>query len=222
MISDGLSGGFMFAGYSVDYCQSLMSAQIKDYETVVFRLTDSCSDNATVCNGWNISAICPEPDAAMKLLYLMYTDPIVCRYFTLGIEGVTYELDENGCAWYPEGVTADNVGWNLDCPWFYPNQCLSAPFSTEMVNYYTDMVACWTNPDNNYSSAMGFVFDKTPVYDQYTACSAIVDEYRDSLYYGQVSDVDSVLAEFNKELEQNGIDEIISEMQKQYDAFLGK
>lgn len=222
LLNDGLTGGGMFEAYSIDYAHSLMKAQIKNYETVIFQLTDFVGNNSCVYNGWNISSICPEPDAAMKLLYLMYTDPVVCRYLTLGIEGVTYELDENGCAWYPEGVTSDDVGWNLDCPWFYPNECLSAPFATDMSTYFTDMSACWTNPDNKYSSAMGFVFDNSPVYDQYTACSAIVDEYRDALLYGQVSDVDETIAEFNEELADNGIDEILAEMQAQYDVFLGK
>lgn len=39
--------------------------------------------------------------------------------------------------------------------------------------------------------------------------------------YNQV-DQESTLAKFNEELEQNGINEIIAEMQKQYDAFLDK
>ena len=65
------------------------------------------------------------------------------------------------------------------------------------------------------------VFDPANVYDQYAACSATVAEYRDALLYGQV-DVDSAMEKFNEELKENGIDEIIEEMQKQYDEFLGK
>ena len=90
-----------------------------------------------------------------------------------------------------------------------------------MKTYFTDMTDCWTNPENKYSKAMGFVFDPANVYDQYAACSATVAEYRDALLYGQV-DVDSAIEKFNEELKENGIDEIIEEMQKQYDEFLGK
>lgn len=220
-VPDGIAGGGMLEAYSVDYAAALMSAQIKNYEMVIFQLNDFVGTNSTVYNGWNISSTCQNPDAAMKLLDLLYTDEKVARFLALGIEGETYELDENGCAWYPEGVDSSNVGWNLDCPWFYPNECLGAPFNTTLKTYFTDMIACWTNPENKYSKAMGFVFDPANVYDQYAACSATVAEYRDALLYGQV-DVDSAMEKFNEELKENGIDEIIEEMQKQYDEFLGK
>lgn len=220
-VGDGIAGGGMFEAYSIDYAASLMSAQIKNYEMVIFQLNDFVGTNSCIYNGWNISSTCQNPDAAMKLLDLLYTDETVARFLALGIEGVTYELDENGCAWYPEGVDGDNVGWNLDCPWFYPNECLGAPFNTTMSTYFTDMQACWSDPDNKYSSAMGFVFDTSDVYDQYAACSATIAEYRDALLFGQV-DVDSTLERFNEELEENGISEIIAEMQRQYDEFLGK
>ena len=55
--------------------------------------------------------------------------------------------------------------------------------------------------------------------NQMAACSAIVDEYRTALLMGQV-DVDDYLAKFNKELEENGINEIISAMQVQFDEFM--
>lgn len=51
------------------------------------------------------------------------------------------------------------------------------------------------------------------------ACGAIVDEYRKAILFGQV-DLDSTLEKFNQELEENGVNEIIAEMQNQFDAFL--
>ena len=66
---------------------------------------------------------------------------------------------------------------------------------------------------------MGFVFDSAPVYDQMAACASVVSEYRGALLYGLV-DVDSYLEKFNEELKAAGIDEIIAEEQKQFDAWL--
>ena len=51
------------------------------------------------------------------------------------------------------------------------------------------------------------------------ACTTVVAEYRDALLYGLV-DVDSYLEKFNEELKAAGIDEIIAEEQKQFDAWL--
>ena len=155
----------------------------------------------------------------MKLLYLTYTDETIGRLLALGIEDVTYQVDENGCAWYADGVTADTAGWNMTAPWFYPNECLSLPFETDYAEYFSAMEALWSDDSIQYSNGMGFVFDSSAVYDQMAACTATVDEYRDALLFGQV-DVDSYLEKFNAELEANGINEIIAAMQEQFDAFL--
>lgn len=219
LCNEGICGGFMFEAYSIDYALSLMRAQITNYEMIIFQITDLAGDNSCVYNGWNISPTCKNPDAAMKLLYLTYTDETIGRLLALGIEDVTYRVDENGCAWYADGVTADTAGWNMTAPWFYPNECLSLPFETDYAEYFSAMEALWSDDSIQYSNGMGFVFDSSAVYDQMAACTATVDEYRDALLFGQV-DVDSYLEKFNAELEANGINEIIAAMQEQFDAFL--
>ncbi len=218
MVNDGICGGFMFEGYSCDYANSLMKAQCPDYPMVVFQLTEPGCDNSCVYNGWQISGICEHPDEAMKLLYLAYTDSNVGRFLAMGIEGVTYRVDENGCAWYADGVTADNCGWNMSAPWFYPNECLCLPFETDDSTYYTGMMDFWNDPRVRYSKGAGFVFDSREVYEEVRACSAVVDEYRPALMAGQV-DVDEYLQRFNEELHKNGIDAVAAEMQRQLDAF---
>lgn len=220
-IDNNETGGSMFGAYSCEHAQAIQDAQIRNYEMVIFQLSDWVGTNSSVVNGWNISAVCKNPDAAMKLLYLMMTDENVMRFFSMGIENVTYKVKENGTATLADGVDESTVGWYMYAPWWYPNQCLSIPFDTDYTDYYKNMMACWSYPEDHFSNAMGFVFDTQPVFDQYAACSALVEECRKALLFGQV-DIDSTLEKFNQELEQNGINEIIAEMQKQYDAFRGK
>ena len=128
-----------------------------------------------------VSTVCKNPDAAMKILYLMATDEVVARYMILGIEGHNYSVDENGIARFPEGVDASNATWNMNGPWYYPNQCLSLPLEVEMSTYYTDMLDAPNHA--KFSEAMGFIFDSAPVYDQMAACTTVVAEYRDCLLY---------------------------------------
>ena len=212
--NNGVSAGTYLGGYSPDYIKALIA--YSPYEPVEFQLTDLVGTSASVLGGWMVSTVCKNPDAAMKLLYLMSTDETVARYFILGIEGVHYTVDEKGIARRPEGVTQSNSTWTQDCPGFYPNQCLSIPLETEMTTYYTDMLEAPQNAE--FSEAMGFIFDSAPVYDQMAACTTIVAEYRDALLYGLV-DVDSYLEKFNADLKAAGIDEIIAEEQKQFDAW---
>ncbi len=213
--NNGVAAGCFVGGYSADYIKALMASST--YNSVQYKLTDLVGTSASVLGGWMVSSVCKNPDAAMKALYLMATDENVARYFILGLEGEHYKVDENGCAWYADGVDPENLPWNMTCPWYYPNQCLSYPLETTMSTYYTDMLDAPNHAQ--FSEAMGFIFDSTPVYDQMAACKTIVAEYRNALLYGLV-DVDTYLAEFNQELKDNGIDEIIAEEQKQFEAFL--
>ena len=214
---NGVAAGCYLGGYSKDYIKALMA--YSPYKPVQFQLTDLVGNSASVLGGWMISSACKNPDAAMKALYLMATDETVARMFILGLEGVHYTVDENGIARRPEGVTGQTATWNQDCPWYYPNQCLSIPLETDMTTYYTDMLEAPNNAE--YSDAMGFVFDSSEVFDEMAACSTVVAEYRPALLYGLV-DVDTYLDKFIEELKDAGIDKIIEEEQRQLDEWLAE
>lgn len=209
-----VAAGCFVGGYSQEYVKALV-ANLPD--SVQFQLTDLVGTSASVLGGWSVSSVSKHPDAAMKILSLMYTDETLARYFILGVEGQDYVVNDNGCAEYPEGVDASTYRYEECVQWFWPNQCLSIPFGTEMKTFYSDMLEAPKKA--KFSKAMGFIFDSTNVYDQMAACSAIVDEYRKALLYGQVN-VDEYLDKFNAELKKAGIDDIIAEEQKQYDEFL--
>ena len=212
--NNGVAAGCFMGGYSPDYIKALIA--YSPYESVQYQLTDLVGTSSSVLGGWMISSVCKNPDAAMKMLYLMTTDKNVARTLILGVEGTHYTIDEKGIARRPEGVTQANTTWNQDCPWFYPNQCLSIPLETEMATYYSDMLDAPKHA--KFSDAMGFVFDSTPVYDQMAACTTVVAQYRNALLYGLV-DVDSYLEKFNAELKAAGIDDIVNAEQEQLDAW---
>ena len=69
------------------------------------------------------------------------------------------------------------------------------------------------------SLALGFQFDSTPVADQMTACANVVAQFYTPLMYGEV-DIDSTVEEFNKQLYNAGLQDIINEKQTQLDAWL--
>ena len=215
--NNGVAAGCYMGGYSPDYIKALIA--YSPYEPIAFQLTDLVGTSSSVLGGWMISSVCENPDTAVKILYLMSTDETVARYLILGVEGTHYSVDEKGIARRPEGVTQSTATWNQDCPWFYPNQCLSLPLETDMTTYYTDMLKA---PETaQFSEAMGFVFDSAEVYDEMAACTTVVAEYRDALLYGLV-DVDTYLEEFNDELKAAGIDAIIEEEQRQFDEWLAQ
>ena len=70
--NNGVSAGCYLGGYSPDYIKALIA--YSPYEPIEFQLTDMVGTSASVLGGWMISTVCKNPDAAMKMMYLMATD----------------------------------------------------------------------------------------------------------------------------------------------------
>ena len=54
-----------------------------------------------------------------------------------GEEGIDYvvEDEENEIINYPDGITADNVGYSLNLGWELPNQFIAYKWSGSILNY---------------------------------------------------------------------------------------
>lgn len=63
----------------------------------------------------------------MQVLDYIYGSPEVMNLLNWGEEGIDYvvEDEENGIINYPDGVTADNVGYSYNCGWELPNQFIA-------------------------------------------------------------------------------------------------
>lgn len=218
-LKTGVAGGSMTNGYDVASVKDDMTTSY-NFDPVVFQLSPLAATCGTASGaGYCISSVSQNPDAAMKMLSLMYTDENVMRFMAQGIEGTHYVVDENGCSWFPEGKSATELGWGTGAQWYFPNQTLTIPFGTKNVDIYKDMLA--SNDKATRSTAFGFVFDNAPVYDYYVAVDTVIQQYRPALLYGQVN-VDEYLEQFRQELKDAGIDKVIEEKQKQLEAFLAE
>ncbi len=212
----GVSGGSFHNGFSVE--DARQGANVYGYDWKIYPITEPVATAQSASgSGYCISSVTRDEEASKKALYLMYTDENVMRFLAQGVEGAHYVVDENGCSWYPEGESMTSLGWGTGAQWYFPNQTLCIPFETDNPHYYEEMLA--SNDNCQKSKAIGFAFDSEPVYDEYAAVTAVIEEYRDALVFAQV-DVDSYLEEFLGELEAAGIDDVIAEKQSQLDAFL--
>lgn len=166
-----------------------------------------------------ISSSCAYPDLAMKFLNLMYTDPNVMNLLAYGIEGVHYQVidSEKGIIDFADGVSRENSEYAQFRSYFWGNQFLTYVWN----GYPTDL---WEqvqqfNQDAPRSLAFGFRYDPQPVSEEVYSCQQIVASYLPLLNAG-VGDLDTILTDFCQELTEAGIDKIISEKQRQLDAFL--
>lgn len=169
---------------------------------------------------WHISSFCKEPEAAMRILKVLYTDPEAAQLAANGIEGLDYELNEDGQMVYPEGKSGmADLGWAAASMAYWPNVMLCKTWYYEPEDIYDQMLE--KNKTCDKSLALGFTFDSTKVADQMTACANVVAQYYTPLMYGEV-DIESTLPKFQADLKNAGIDEIIAEKQAQLDAWLAE
>ncbi|MBQ6551166.1 MAG: extracellular solute-binding protein [Lachnospiraceae bacterium] len=170
--------------------------------------------------GSAICANCKEPEAAMKVLEMINTDPYVATMCRFGIEGVHYTVDENGkMEIAPDNSDPDNRKYYH---WYGASignlmvvnapESLTGPDNTliEKLEYYN------TNALN--AAHMGFVPDTSNIVNEIAACDNVVDEFTTTLNQGQYESeeaVDAAIDEFIEKLKANGVDKIVEEMQRQ-------
>lgn len=174
--------------------------------------------NTTVVQSiqWTIPENCEYPEKAMQMLNLMYSDETVMNLLAWGIEGEHYQVLDSGLIDYPEGVTGETSGYNLNAGWMFGNQ-----FITYVWN--GDSPTIWEETDEfnkgaKKSKAFGFSYDSANVKTEVAACSNVVSEYSVSLTSGLV-DPEKTIPEFVDKLEAAGIEKIIAEKQMQLDAW---
>ncbi len=174
--------------------------------------------NTTVVQSiqWTIPENTDYPQKAMQLLNLMYSDEDVMNTLAWGIEGEHYEVLDNGLIDYPEGVTSETSGYNLNYGWMFGNQFISHVWNGDSETIWEDTDAF--NKSAKKSAAFGFSYDSTNVKTEAAACANVVSEYGVSLTSGLV-DPETVIPEFVAKLEAAGIDKIIAEKQTQLDAW---
>lgn len=151
-------------------------------------------------------------DAAIKYLQYINTNADYRNMLAYGVEGVNYEE--------VDGKFKSLTGYD----WVTPNYTMAsfdmllAPEAVPDADMYkkiTDGVN--SAPDN---TLMGFSADLSAVQNEIAACSSIVPEYAYALHRGDVADVDAAIAEYKAALDKLGLQEIISELQRQVDEFV--
>ena len=164
--------------------------------------------------GYGIPYTCANPDAAVAFLNLMFTNADIMNYFTWGIEGRDYTVNENGSAQRTDGTLHESEAF------FYPNNTL-VHSSRPTVDNYSELVE-EALANQVYSKFLGFDCDLEPVTNALTACSAAKTEYVPGLICGSTDDWKGRLDAFRKKMEYNGINEIIAYYQEQVDAWLAE
>lgn len=152
------------------------------------------------------------PEAALKMYQIMWTDAEIFNMLLFGIEGEHYtKAGEDRVS-----VIADsgyNMGGNYG--WQLGNQ-----FNAYKMDGQADDIWEVTDAINNaaeVSPLAGFAVDVSPVETELAQISAVVAEYDGKYIYAE--DYDAWVSEYMAELEAAGAETVRAEFQKQLDAF---
>ncbi len=159
-----------------------------------------------------ISASSKNPEKAMEFLNLLNTDEYLRNLIDKGIEGEHYKSNDNGT------ISKTDKSDLYSMPsWALGNVFNVKPWDTDpedKIEQYKKF-----NEAAVASPTLGFYPDTTNVSTQIATLANVVQEFKAPLFTGSV-DTDKYLNELNKKLKASGLDDVIAEIQKQYDEWM--
>ena len=190
-----------------------------DFEIVPFYnepIINSSSYNGVT---FSIAQNSENPEKTMEVLDYIYGSSEIMNLLNWGEQDKDYVIEDadNGIINFPEGITSDNAGYNLNLGWELPNQFIAYKWTGSDPQLWEKMEEF--NGSAKSSKAVGFLFDSSNYSSEIAALSNIVKQYSGALYSGS-GDPDELIPELLEALDDAGINEVIQAKQEQLDAFL--
>lgn len=170
---------------------------------------------------WVVSSGCKNPSLALSFLNLCYRDSILANLLHYGINGVHYQMMENGTL-----DTSKNAGYSNSLVQFgkiseicFDVATLQAADYAQGIKTAEKLKILYLEWETRDSIAYGFFFDPEAVSLEISACSQIDEKYELLLKNG-VIDPDTELAVYIRELESAGRKKIMEEKERQLQEWL--
>ncbi|ALS28583.1 ABC transporter substrate-binding protein [Paenibacillus sp. 32O-W] len=180
-------------------------------EMVAVRITKPISaSNAGTGFMLSIPKNTQDPERAMQLMNLLYTDKDIVNLLANGIEGKHYVSAGDNLIKPPAGES----GYTFN-QWQIGNNALAKVWEGTPPDIWEQTKAF--NKSATFSKALGFTFDAGPVKTEVAAVTNVNNQFKAGLESGTVDP--SKLDDFLSKLKSAGLDKIIAEKQKQLDEW---
>jgi putative aldouronate transport system substrate-binding protein len=156
------------------------------------------------------------PDKAMQYLNLMHSDATLVNLMLFGKEGVNYtKVDDQKVKIIPDAnwYGVHGGAWTVGNTKLQYVTEAEDPQKNAMLQSYAD--------DAVPTASLGFRFDSEPIRDQAVSVTSVIEEYANPLMCGAVDpdDPDHGIEAMKAALKEAGIDDILTEVNKQYTAW---
>ena len=160
-----------------------------------------------------ISAVSKNPEKALEFLNLLNTDPYVMTTLNYGLEGFTFNRNEDGTITWIDENRATYSPWRNGMG----NVRILPPTADEGLTYWDDFAAYYNSAEALPYGA--FIFDSSVVETEGAAIANIFAEYAFGLCSG-ATDPAVVLPEFLQKLEAAGMSDFVAAANSQLADFL--
>jgi len=158
------------------------------------------------------------PDRVMMVLEEFRQDADLYRLAAYGIQGVHYDVDDNGYLVAVDG-NPQYSGFDISVwAWEMPEYALLKQGSYPKRGEWLSMLGA-----KGYSDPLAtMVFDPEPVAGEIAAISDVIAEYAGPLNLGLSPDVDTAIETFWEQMRIAGVEKVEAEMERQIAEFLAE
>lgn len=197
--------------YKVDYGKVAQYGWQTDGVVMIVTGKPKVNSNSTRGSAYAIPAKCENPDLAYEFLRLWNTDSEVKDAIFHGIPDVHYTLVDGKV----EPVT-NKKDLYYSQNWRTGNNLITTLLVTEPDDKWEQYEA-WNNTSIE-ACDLGLIVDTSAIADKLATINSVLDEYLTPLSLGFV-EPESGIKQLNEQMKAAGIDDVIAELQAQYDAF---
>lgn len=166
-----------------------------------------------------ISAGSKNPERALMVYDLLRNDPECYTLFCYGIEGVSYEITDDGLRTTPEGYNQDTDSINMTTNyWWGRNDDLEIKDASRDWDKIDALYAEYDKLKIEYPYGQ-YVADVDNIRSQISNINEINTNYMKQIAFGKYQGTaEDIVAEYQAALKAAGIDEVTAELQRQFDA----
>ncbi len=170
-----------------------------------------------------VSAGSKNPERALMVYDLIRNDPDCYRLFNYGIQGVSWDLNDEGMRITPEGYNSDTDNINgITNYWWGRNDDLEIRDAQKNWDAIDKLYAEYDSLKIDYPYGQ-FVPDVENIKGNIENINTIYEKYMKQISYGKYSGTaEDIVAQFQAELKAAGIDDVTAELQKQINEVYGK
>lgn len=164
-----------------------------------------------------VSAASKNPERALMVYDLLRNDPDCYKLFNYGIQGVQWDLDENGMRVQPESFVKETDELTLNY-WWGRNDDLEIKDATRDWNVIDALYSKYDSIKIDYPYGQ-FVPEVDNIQSYINNINEVHNNYMKQIAFGKYTGTaEEIVAEYQAALKDAGFDTVMGELQNQFDA----